>query len=51
MRVKRLVEIIAVTLLIIAAITIKDYRFSDSFSLKRSTVNTVAVPLAAKALH
>lgn len=46
MRVRRLVEIITVTLLIIAAINIKESKFIDSISLTKNTVNTVSVPFA-----
>ncbi len=46
MRVRRLVELIAVTLLVVAAINIKNIKISDSFSLTKTTVSTVSVSFA-----
>lgn len=50
MRVRRLVEIIAITLLIIAVITIKEIKISDSLSLTKNTVSKIAVPFSTKTL-
>jgi hypothetical protein len=51
MRVRRLVELIAITLLIIALISLKNIKWTDSLSLTKATVSKISVPLSAKGIH
>jgi hypothetical protein len=50
MRVRRLVEIISVTVLIVAVITIKDLKVGESFSLTKTTVSKISVPFTLKGI-